>query len=184
MRTRGIRVREMALIALFVALLAASAFFRIPLPPIPVTLQVQVALVGGILLGRRNGALATVVYLGLGLVGLPIFSGGGGFSYVLQPTFGFLLGFVGGAYLCGMLSDGTQTVCRIFCAQLAGLTVVYLLGIVWYFTIVLLVNPSLTETHTLLVGSLLVSMPTDAVLAFVTSAVVKRLHPQVMRIIR
>ena len=182
MRQRGTRVREMALIALFTALLAASTFFRIPLPPIPMTLQVQVAMLGGILLGRRNGALAAGLYLCLGLAGLPVFTGGGGFSYVLQPTFGFLFGFVGGAYLCGQLSAGTQTVWGIFCAQLAGLFLVYLVGVVWYFAIVLLVNPSLSETHMLLVGSLLLTLPTDAVLVLATSVAAKRLRSQLGRI--
>ena len=48
----------------------------------------------GLLLGARLGALSQALYVGLGLVGLPIFAAGGGFSYVFNPTFGFLLGLV------------------------------------------------------------------------------------------
>ena len=96
-------VHRLTLVAVFAALLAASAFFKIPIPPVPITLQAQVVLLGGMLLGPVNGALAVGLYLLLGLIGLPIFAGGGGLGYVLQPTFGYLLGFVGGAVVCGLL---------------------------------------------------------------------------------
>ena len=84
----------LALTALFAALVAAGAFIRIPIGTVPVTLQFVFANLAALLLGVKWGTLAIGLYIALGLVGVPIFTAGGGFTYVLQPTFGYLLGFL------------------------------------------------------------------------------------------
>ena len=67
-------VRTMTLSALFAVLTAVGAFIRIPFPLVPITLQTFFVFLSGALLGSRAGALAQVLYLGMGLIGLPIFS--------------------------------------------------------------------------------------------------------------
>lgn len=86
------RTRKLVYTALFAALTAVGAFLRIPMGYSSVTLQYLFTAMAGLLLGRKWGALSQAVYVLLGLVGLPIFTMGGGFGYVFQPTFGFLLG--------------------------------------------------------------------------------------------
>ena len=93
--------RKLVYTALLAALTAAGAFMRIPMGYSSVTLQYLFTAMAGLLLGRKWGALSQFVYVFLGLVGLPIFTMGGGFGYVFQPTFGFLLGLIPAAWVVG-----------------------------------------------------------------------------------
>ena len=83
----------------------------------------------GTLLGKKYGALSQAVYVLLGLVGVPIFALGGGFSYVFQPTFGFLLGLIPSAWVIGSLARRPLTFWRSVTAMLAGLAVLYAIGV-------------------------------------------------------
>lgn len=78
-------------IALMTALTIGLSFVRVPFYPVPFTLQTLAAMLAGILLSRWAGVTSQVVYLAIGLIGLPIFSQGGGFGYIFNPTFGYLL---------------------------------------------------------------------------------------------
>lgn len=95
--------RNLSLTALFTALTALGAFLRIPAPGGPVTLQFFFALTAGLLLGAKWGAVSQLLYVAIGLIGLPVFSLGCGFSYVLQPSFGFVLGLIPAAFAAGFL---------------------------------------------------------------------------------
>jgi hypothetical protein len=93
----------MLLAALFTALIAAGTWIRIPLPPVPVTMQTFFVILAGLLLGWRGGLLSAGLYMALGLAGVPIFTGGGGIQSVLTPTFGYIVGFLPGAALAGRI---------------------------------------------------------------------------------
>jgi len=81
MRTK---TKNMILAALFAALTAAGALIRIPLGPAPITLQFFFTALAGILLGPYLGALSQLMYVLLGLAGLPVFTAGGGPSYIFH----------------------------------------------------------------------------------------------------
>ena len=94
-------IRSLARVALGTALLCLSAFLTVPFPPIPFTVQSYALLAVCGLLGAKRGLAATLLYLALGAVGLPVFSGfGGGLGALLGPTGGFLLGFLFVPLLC------------------------------------------------------------------------------------
>ncbi|MFQ5674317.1 MAG: biotin transporter BioY [bacterium] len=95
------RLKNFILASLFAALTAAGAFIRIPIAYVPITLQTFSVLLAGSVLGAKYGALSQVIYLAVGLLGAPIFSQGGGPGYVLQPTFGYLLGYPIAAFAIG-----------------------------------------------------------------------------------
>ena len=96
------RLRQLLLSAFFAVLTSVSASITVPIPYVPITMQSFVVLLAGLLLGARYGALSQVLYLILGLIGLPVFAGGtGGLHRVLSPTFGFLIGFVFAAFAAG-----------------------------------------------------------------------------------
>lgn len=78
------RSREIVLFGLFTALIAIGAFIRIPVPVCPFTLQLLFTTLAGLLLGSRKGALSVALYVLLGLVGVPVFTEGGGPSYIFQ----------------------------------------------------------------------------------------------------
>ena len=123
------KTRTLILTALFAALTAIGAFLKIPFPLSAITLQFFFTAMAGVLLGRKYGALSQAVYVLLGLVGVPIFAMGGGFSYVLQPTFGFLLGLIPSAWVIGSLAKQPLTFRRSALAMLAGLAVLYAIGV-------------------------------------------------------
>ena len=98
-------IRDFSLIALMAALTAVGAFITVPIPPVPFSLQIFFAILSGALLGSKKGAAAVGIYVLLGLCGLPVFTKGAGISYLLQPTFGYLAGFIVGAWVCGKIIE-------------------------------------------------------------------------------
>ena len=106
---------------------AVGAFIKIPIPYIPFTLQIVPVYLAGALLGPRLGMLSQLCYVAIGLIGVPVFAEGGGFGYVFKPTFGYLLGYIAGAYLNGYFIQKLQLkrMLSIFLANLSTLFVVY-----------------------------------------------------------
>ena len=97
--TRNVRLATASLMA---ALTAVSAYITLPIGPVPITMQTCFVLISGAVLGSRWGAGSQIVYVCLGLAGMPVFAGGmSGPGVVLSPTFGYLAGFVLGAFLTG-----------------------------------------------------------------------------------
>lgn len=132
---KNMKTRELVLCALFVALITVGTFVRIPVGTDVYTLQFLFTLLAGLLLGARLGALAVIAYIALGLIGVPVFASGGGPSYVLQPTFGYLLGFVLQAWVCGRQSRRVTHVTfgRLLGVNVIGMAIVYLIGISWFY---------------------------------------------------
>lgn len=99
------KTRQMILCALFAALTAAGIFVRIPIPgtPMSFTLQTFFIFLAGLMLEPKYAVISQVVYAAIGLLGLPVFMNGGGVSYVLQPSFGFIIGFGVSAWLISLL---------------------------------------------------------------------------------
>lgn len=100
----SINVRKMVLASLFAALTAVCAWLSIPVPPVAFTLQTFAVLLTLGVLGGKWGSVSVLLYLLLGLVGLPVFSGfRGGAAALLDATGGFLWGFAAGALVYRML---------------------------------------------------------------------------------
>ena len=100
-------LKMMLLTSMFTALTAVGAFIKIPLGPFlpAITLQVFFVILSALLLGKYYGALSQIIYIALGLIGIPVFTNGSGIGYVMQPSFGYLLGFVPAAFLIGYLAE-------------------------------------------------------------------------------
>lgn len=130
--------RELMLVPLFTALMIAGAFIRIPFPLLPVTLQAFFCALAGLILGPRLGALSMIVYAALGLAGVPVFAQGGGITYVLNKSFGFILGFIAGAYVIGKLSQEIKkpSAAKNLFAVSAGLFIIYTIGILYMMAII------------------------------------------------
>ena len=99
--------------------------------PLPSTWQVPALLVCALVCGPRAGVIASVAYLTIGLVDLPVFHDGGGLGYLLNPGFGYLAGFVPAAWLCGRLAqqERMNDVARLFLAACAGLLMIQICGL-------------------------------------------------------
>lgn len=122
-------VQALVLAGVFAALTAVGGFLKIPLGVMSITLQTMLAALAGLVLGPKWGAASQGVYLALGLLGLPIFTMGGGPGYVLQPSFGFLLGFPLTAAVSGLLAGDSLSPVRLAGAAAAGILAGYCVGV-------------------------------------------------------
>lgn len=128
--------------ALFAALTAALSQLSVPLPGgVPFSLQPFAVFLAGLVLGPLWGGFALLVYLVAGVAGAPVFSNGAaGVGYVLGPTGGFLLGFLVAAVVIGAVAHRgieprppqTLSVPASALAVLAGLALVYAVGLPWF----------------------------------------------------
>jgi biotin transport system substrate-specific component len=129
----GSRTRYLVVSALLAALLAASAWISIPVGAVPVTLQVCIVILCGLLLPASWAAVPVIVYAVLGAIGVPVFSGGqGGLGVLVGPTGGYVLGFVLAAPVVAVVRGALKTrvvdVAADFVAALAGVLCIYALG--------------------------------------------------------
>ena len=123
------KISTMTRVALFAALTAVGAFIRIPLGYSSITLQTFFTAMAGCVLGPWYGALSQLVYVALGLVGLPIFTQGGGIGYLMQPTCGFLIGLIPAAWVIGRIAGRKPEPKQIVPACLLGYGVLYAIGV-------------------------------------------------------
>jgi biotin transport system substrate-specific component len=155
--------RELSLVALFAALTGIGGFVRIPIPYVPLTLQTLMVMFSGLLLGGKLAALSQLVYILVGLMGIPIFAHGGGPGYVLQPTFGYLLGFICGAYIIGTITERRESLKRtlLFVALVAGTLAIYVPGVtVLYLNLNFIQQKAVSLSTAVKIGFLLV-LPGD-----------------------
>ncbi len=154
--------RMLAQAGVMAALTAVGAFIRFPLGAMSFTLQDMFTVLAGVLLGWRWGAASQAVYVALGLLGLPIFTQGGGLGYVFQPSFGFLLGIIPAAALTGLLAGERGEVKRVVPACIAGLAVMYLIGVPYMGMILNLYMEKGLSVWTIVKTGLLIYLPGDA----------------------
>lgn len=125
----------LTLSALFCTLICVGSFIRFPMPNLmPMTLQTFFVLLTGLLLPLKASTLATVSYMVLGLVGLPIFSGGGGLGYVLMPNFGFIIGFVISSVIISVVTQKLKNrqLWQYIVISLLGVAAIYIIGILYF----------------------------------------------------
>ena len=127
--------RNLILVAMFAALTAIGAFIKVPIPYVPFTLQYLFCALAGLILGSRLGALSQIVYVAIGLAGVPVFTEGGGIGYIFKPTFGYLIGFIVAAYVIGKIRENVKelTFFKTIFTLLLGLFFIYLFGVIYLF---------------------------------------------------
>lgn len=118
--------------ALFTALVIVGTYLKIPIGPVPIVLSNFFVICAGLLLGKTWGSISIAVYLLLGVLGLPVFSQGGGIAILFGPTGGFLFGYLLGAFITGLLIEKLpRNLFGIIISVTAGLIMIYLPGIPW-----------------------------------------------------
>jgi biotin transport system substrate-specific component len=115
----------------FAIFTAIAAQIEIPLKPVPLTLQTMFVLLAGAILGKRNGFLSMILYLGFGAVGLPVYAGAAfGIPVLLGPTGGYLLAFPVAAIAVGYLVSLNRSRLFVLVAMTVGLAIIFALGTV------------------------------------------------------
>lgn len=126
-------VKTLVMMAVFVCLMSIAAYIKIPTPLVPVTFQLFVAVASGLFLGPVFGPISMAVYMIAGLIGLPVFAGGGGIMYFLTPSFGFIIGFILCSYISGVL--WTNAWPRRILAIILSVISSYIVGIPYFWLI-------------------------------------------------
>lgn len=175
------RTYKMIIVALFAALTAVGAFIKIPVPPVPFTLQNFFVVLSALILGPKLASAAQVIYLLIGLSGIPIFAYGGGIQYVVNPTFGYLVGFAAFAFTTGIIIKklNKPTYINYFIASFCGMIISYIIGVTYLYLVYKFINHSDTTVSGVIVKGFLMFLPWDivkiAIASFVGREVCKRL---------
>jgi biotin transport system substrate-specific component len=132
----SVRLASMLFLTALTAV-AAQVSIHIPFTPVPLTLQPMVVLVGSAALGARLGASSQLLYLMLGVIGLPVFAASPilpqGFGRLLGPTGGYLMAYPLAAFVTGYLAERgfDRRYLTSLVAMLAGLATVFVGGVTW-----------------------------------------------------
>lgn len=174
---KKVNVLSLVLCALFAALTAVGAFIQIPLPHLDYfTLQFLFVILSGMTLGPKLGAASIAVYVLLGLAGVPIFAAGGGIAYVLRPSFGYLLAFIGASFVTGFICRKLRAdkYWKYLVAALAGFVVTYAVGLVYEYLMATLYLGEETTLWVVFLDCFPVDMPGDLVLCCLAAFIGKR----------
>lgn len=169
------------MIPVFSALTAVGAFIRLPLGPIPISLQSFFVILSGLILGPSAGAMSQFVYILLGLSGLPVFTSGGGPGYLLMPSFGYLLGYVLAAWVAGQLgqrlrNDQCALRAKVLLITLAATLAIYCVGAPWLALNLKYVAHKPAAFGFVLKSGLLIFVPVDLLKCLAITAIYPRLR--------
>ena len=171
------KVKQMVIIALLTAAICVMAPFSVPIGPIPITLATLGVYLAAGLLGPKWGTLSVTLYVVLGALGVPVFSGfSGGFQKIAGVTGGYIVGYILCAALAGFLMERLRwRHWAIPVAMVAGTAVLYAFGTVWY----------ILQTGTALFPALLACvvpfLPCDAIKIAAATGLVLALRPVLRR---
>lgn len=180
---KNVQTKRMVLIASFAALTAIGAFIKIPIPVVPFTLQIIVVFLAGVLLGSKGALYSQLVYIAVGLAGVPVFNEGGGIMYIFKPSFGYLLGFALAAYCIGWVIERIKQpqFIHFVIANLLGVCCIYLIGIPYLYAMLnIWVGQTTSIKYAIMVG-FSAGFFVDLILACVTAILSKRLYDTIVQ---
>ena len=133
MEKKKFNTKDIVFIGVSAAIIAVCAFVTIPVGAIPVTLRI--CLVAG-LFGAKRGTVSVLVYILIGAIGVPVFSGfKGGIGVLAGATGGYIIGFIFTALIVGITSDKTKKLWALLISMLGGIAVCYAIGTAWFMLV-------------------------------------------------
>lgn len=172
MSSRKMNTKSMIMTGMFAAVLAVLSQLSIPMPSgVPATLQTFAIALTGVVLGWKLGTLATLIYILLGAVGVPVFAEmNGGLGWLLGKTGGFIFGFLFLVALCGL---GSRMKNKVFSGLLsaAGLLICHLLGVVQFMIVM---GMKFWESALLVSVPYLLKDAISVVLAYIVGAALRK----------
>lgn len=163
------KVRDLVLTAMFTALIAVGAFIKFPMLGVPMTMQSFFVVLAAFVLRKELAALSVVIYILLGLLGLPVFASGGGLMYVFSPSFGYLLGFIVSVYFISYFKDKLN----LYILIPLGAILVYVLGVPYFVLIQSFLNGKFYDLYFIVVNLFLIYLPKDLIFAFLAHRISK-----------
>ncbi|WP_248736071.1 biotin transporter BioY [Neobacillus rhizosphaerae] len=187
MKRMKLRALDITLVGMFVALMTIGAnittiapFLRVG--GVPITLQTFFAILAGLILGSRLGAIAMIVYMLLGMVGAPVFADFyGGLSIIFRPTFGFIISYIFAAFIIGKVVERKKTLSAFIIASLIGMAVNYLFGTNWmYYAYKLWADAPEGFTYKMAWLWMVAPLPKDIILSVLAGMMAHRLEKTVL----
>jgi biotin transport system substrate-specific component len=132
------KITALALAAMFAALISAGGMLALPIGPVPIALQNMFTLLSGLVLGPVLGVAAVGLFIAAGAIGAPVFANNGspmGIARIVGPTGGYLLGYLLGAFVAGLIMGFPRVgekipIWRVILAAAAGMLAVYVPGLI------------------------------------------------------
>lgn len=175
------RTQSLLAMALFAALTAVGGFIRIPAPLVPFTMQTFFVYLAGSLLGSTRGMLSQCLFLGVGLLGVPVFAMGGGPAYVLQPSFGYLASFPLAAWTVGWWIEHRPSP-RHWTGWMGiyglGFMIIFILGVIYLWICFNYMLHKPISIWTALWSGMIIFMPSEIAKIFLSAIVTRRLRTQ------
>ncbi|MFC1551484.1 biotin transporter BioY [Candidatus Latescibacterota bacterium] len=178
------KIHSLTTTALFAAVISISAFIRIPTSLVPLTFQSVAVLITGYSLGPKQGAFAVILYTAVGLIGLPVFSSGGGPAYVLSPTFGYILGFTFCAVITGFCAkfNVRGSIFYAYLVMLAGLAGIYIPGVLWLIVSLKWLSAAGADIPTVIKAGLLIPLAGDLITTVPAAIAAVRIRESIYRL--
>ena len=130
---RKIKIKDLTLISMMLALLIICSKISFNIGPIPITLQTFAVFMISLILGVKKSIIVFLTYIIMGLIGIPVFSQGGGFDYIFKPSFGFIIGFLAASAIIGIRKDLFYVK---YITSTLGLIIINLCGVIYMYIII------------------------------------------------
>ena len=129
-----IKIKDLTIMAILEALLIVCSKITFNIGPIPLTLQTFAVFLIPLILGIKKSAIVFGLYIIMGLAGLPVFSTGGGWNYIFQPSFGFIIGFFFSSLIVGIASKSDKVYLK-YILTTVGLLIINICGVIHMYLI-------------------------------------------------
>lgn len=128
------KIKDICMMGIMLAILIICSKISFNIGPIPITLQTFAVIILSFILKLKKALIIFGVYIVMGLIGIPVFSGGGGYAYVLKPSFGFIIGFLLSSFVSGIKIKDDSLIFYII-KGLLGLLIIDVVGIIYMIII-------------------------------------------------
>lgn len=128
------KIYDLTMISICLAIMIIAAKVSIPIGPIPVTLQTLAVFLISLILGTKKSIILFITYIVLGLIGLPVFSTGGGIQYIYMPSFGYIIGFLFASIVIGFGSKSNRFYVK-YIVSFIGLLIINICGLTYMYVI-------------------------------------------------
>ncbi len=130
-----LKVKDLVMMSVCLAIIIVCSKISFQIGPIPLTLQTFSVFIVALILGSFKSAIVFFTYIVLGLIGLPVFSSGGGFAYIYMPSFGFIIGFFFAAIVVGAASKSNKFYLK-YILGVVGLLIINIIGVLYMYLII------------------------------------------------
>lgn len=131
---KKLKIKDLCIMAISLAIIIVASKINIQIGPIPLTLQTFSVFIVSLLLGSFKAFIVFLVYIILGLIGIPVFSSGGGIAYIYMPSFGFIIGFLVSAPIIGIASKSNKFYLK-YILSMVGLLIINVCGVSFMYII-------------------------------------------------